>query len=233
MPFGGLLGSTFNFVFETQLEALQNGDRFYYLARTAGLNFLNELENNSFAKMIMANTDATHLPGRRVLDAGLHPRGRPDEAVHRPTKQVRTDQGNADMRRTASTAIPIRWRHCADAAGHPRTTRRRQAPTRTICSTPAKTMSCSAAPTGDDIIIASIGDDTLWGDGGNDRLEGGDGSRQHRGRRRRRHHHRQRAATTSSRATTATTSSTAATASTSSSAAPAGADQQRCGGRGR
>src|SRR5262249_28507607 len=27
MPFGGLLGSTFNFVFETQLESLQNGDR--------------------------------------------------------------------------------------------------------------------------------------------------------------------------------------------------------------
>ena len=31
MPFGGLLGSTFNFVFETQIENLQNGDRFYYL----------------------------------------------------------------------------------------------------------------------------------------------------------------------------------------------------------
>ncbi|MOA13929.1 hypothetical protein D3C78_1339980 [compost metagenome] len=29
MPFGGMLGSSFNFVFETQLEALQNGDRFY------------------------------------------------------------------------------------------------------------------------------------------------------------------------------------------------------------
>jgi hypothetical protein len=63
MPFGGMLGSTFNFVFETQLEALQDGDRFYYLERTAGLNFVTELENNSFAKMIMANTDATHLPG--------------------------------------------------------------------------------------------------------------------------------------------------------------------------
>ena len=63
MPFGGMLGSTFNFVFETQLEKLQNGDRFYYLDRTAGLNFLTELENNSFAKLIMANTDATHLPG--------------------------------------------------------------------------------------------------------------------------------------------------------------------------
>src|SRR5262249_53839166 len=63
MPFGGLLGSTFNFVFENQLEKLQDGDRFYYLERTAGLNFNTELENNSFAKLIMANTNATHLPG--------------------------------------------------------------------------------------------------------------------------------------------------------------------------
>ena len=63
MPFGGFLGSTFNFVFEEQLEKLQDGDRFYYLERTAGMNFLSELENNSFAKLIMANTDATHLPG--------------------------------------------------------------------------------------------------------------------------------------------------------------------------
>ena len=63
MPFGGLLGSTFNFVFETQMEALQNGDRFYYLTRTAGLNFLTQLEQNSFAGMIMRNTDVTRLPG--------------------------------------------------------------------------------------------------------------------------------------------------------------------------
>ena len=63
MPFGGFLGSTFNFVFETQMEMLQDGDRFYYLERTDGLNFLTELENNSFAKLIMANTDATHLAG--------------------------------------------------------------------------------------------------------------------------------------------------------------------------
>src|SRR6185295_5674810 len=61
-PFGGLLGSTFNFVFENQLEALQNGDRFYYLSRTAGLNFGTELENNTFANLVMLNTDAKHLP---------------------------------------------------------------------------------------------------------------------------------------------------------------------------
>ena len=62
-PFGGLLGSTFNFVFENQLEKLQDGDRFYYLERTDGLSFRAELEFNSFAKLIMANTDAVHLPG--------------------------------------------------------------------------------------------------------------------------------------------------------------------------
>ena len=56
-------GSTFNFIFENQLEKLQDGDRFYYLERTAGLAFNAELEGNSFAKLIMANTDATHLPG--------------------------------------------------------------------------------------------------------------------------------------------------------------------------
>src|SRR5262249_19883927 len=44
MPFGGMLGSTFNFVFENQLEKLQDGDRFYYLERTAGLAFNAELE---------------------------------------------------------------------------------------------------------------------------------------------------------------------------------------------
>ena len=56
MASGGLLGSTFNFVFETQMEALQSGDRFYYLARTAGLNFFTQLEENSFAELVMRNT---------------------------------------------------------------------------------------------------------------------------------------------------------------------------------
>ena len=63
---GGLLGPTFNFVFEQQLEKLQDGDRFYYLERTAGLSFGNELEFNSFSKMIMANTEAVHLPRQRL-----------------------------------------------------------------------------------------------------------------------------------------------------------------------
>lgn len=55
--FGGLLGTTFNYVFTTQLESLQDGDRFYYLARTPGMNLRSQLEGNSFSEMIGRNTD--------------------------------------------------------------------------------------------------------------------------------------------------------------------------------
>lgn len=57
MSFGGMLGSTFSFIFELQMENLQHADRLYYLSRTQGLNLLNELENNSLASMVMRNTD--------------------------------------------------------------------------------------------------------------------------------------------------------------------------------
>ena len=66
MEFGGQLGSTFGYVFEAQMEALQNGDRFYYLSRTQGMNLLNQLEPNTFTDIVMRNTDlggphATHM----------------------------------------------------------------------------------------------------------------------------------------------------------------------------
>ena len=46
------------------MEALQNGDRFYYLSQTNGMDMLGGLENNSFASMIMRNTD--------IADGGAH-----------------------------------------------------------------------------------------------------------------------------------------------------------------
>src|SRR3954452_4298583 len=58
--FGGILGSTFNYVFQNTLEDLQDGDRLYYLARTTGLNLRAQLEGNSFAELIQRNTDGTH-----------------------------------------------------------------------------------------------------------------------------------------------------------------------------
>ena len=61
-PFGGMLGSTFNYVFEKQIEDLQFGDRFYYLFRNQGNQLFSALEGNSFAGLIQRNTDATLLP---------------------------------------------------------------------------------------------------------------------------------------------------------------------------
>ena len=58
--FGGLLGTTFNYVFQTPLENLQDGDRFYYLARTPGMNLRTQLEGNSFSELIQRNTDGTN-----------------------------------------------------------------------------------------------------------------------------------------------------------------------------
>ncbi|WP_426247392.1 peroxidase family protein [Nocardioides sp. LHG3406-4] len=60
--FGGMLGTTFNHVFEEHMEDLQNGDRFYYLNRNQGLNLFHQLEANSFAELVMRNTAAQDLP---------------------------------------------------------------------------------------------------------------------------------------------------------------------------
>lgn len=61
-PFGGMLGSTFNVVFERQLENLQFGDRFYYLFRNQGQQLFAALEASSFSDLIKRNTAATDLP---------------------------------------------------------------------------------------------------------------------------------------------------------------------------
>ncbi|WP_429089546.1 peroxidase family protein [Aeromonas rivipollensis] len=165
MPFGGMLGSTFNYIFETQLEALQNADRFYYLERTAGLNFITELENNSFAKMIMANTDVTHLPGlvfqnNLVLEVD-------------PSAQNGADPTNGNL------LSPLVIRNNPGTPGVDTNYLQYTGEDHVVIggTNPGNTSN----PTGNDIIISSEGDDTIWGDGGNDRIEGGHGNDQIRG----------------------------------------------------
>ncbi|WP_433740236.1 peroxidase family protein [Pseudomonas putida] len=165
MPFGGMLGSTFNFVFETQLEALQNGDRFYYLSRTAGLNFGTELENNSFAKLIMLNSDVTHLSNTVFLT---------------PTFTLEVDQakqftglganGNADptggIMINGVEIVPLVIRDNPDTPGTDTNFLHYTGEDHVVLGGTA----------GNDIIISGDGDDTLYGDAGNDRLEGGAGN---------------------------------------------------------
>jgi hypothetical protein len=133
LPFGGMLGSTFNFVFEQQMESLQNGDRFYYLQRLDGLHLFGEMENNSFAEMIMTNTNATHLPSDVFSTPGL--------ALEVDiTRQFNDLDGNGTLESTdpvgGGILTPLVVRNNPGTAG----------PTATTCATRATSTWCWAAP---------------------------------------------------------------------------------------
>ncbi|MCY1265185.1 RTX calcium-binding nonapeptide repeat (4 copies) [compost metagenome] len=161
-PFGGMLGSTFNFVFENQMEKLQDGDRFYYLERTSGLSMNAELESNSFAKLIMANTSATHLPGLVFSTPGLY-------LEVDPGRQFNEGLLAADPLGPNGEQVVFR--------DNPLTV---GADTNYIRYSGDEHIVLGGTDD-DDILISSEGDDTVWGDGGNDRIEGGDGNDQLRG----------------------------------------------------
>ncbi|MBX9907578.1 MAG: calcium-binding protein [Beijerinckiaceae bacterium] len=181
MPFGGFLGSTFNAVFEAQMEALQDGDRFYYLTRTQGLNFLVELEQNSFAKMIMANTDLSQ-PGPDGI------RGTADDVVARHIGvdsfatydyvfEVNADNQH-DYNGDAEGVDPGGSDPVMEALGFTKVVRD-DPRTAAVETNYFRTFGGEHVVVGgtndDDTIITDFGDDGIWGDGGNDRIESGAG----------------------------------------------------------
>jgi len=96
-PFGGMLGPTFNYVFEQQLEDLQFGDRYYYLFRNQGNQLFAGLEANSFSALIQRNTDASLLPAdifavqEASIDLENVPSPRPAGLIRMPNGQWRWD----------------------------------------------------------------------------------------------------------------------------------------------
>ena len=147
--FGGLLGSTFNHVFEQQMEDLQNGDRFYYLSRTVSLNMLTQLEGNSFSELIQRNTDVSGLPADSfsrpdlVFDVGAL--GTSGPILDDPA----TDYNEA--------ALLIRM---------PNGTIRYGGPAHAVFNGTAD----------NNRVWSSEGDDTVRGNDGNDWMQGGDGN---------------------------------------------------------
>ena len=173
--FGGMLGSTFNYVFEAQMEILQNGDRMYYLSRTQGLNMLNQLEPNTFADMIMRNTDlgddyATHLNGQLFVT--------PDFIIELDRAIAQQDYNGSGSGRDP---------FFADGEPHSPFDQK-------VTRTPSGVVDANGhdvggtlrfiggehvvlgGTEGNDKLYGDIGDDTLWGDGGNDYLNGGTGA---------------------------------------------------------
>jgi Ca2+-binding RTX toxin-like protein len=145
--FGGLLGSTFNFVFEHQLEFLQNGDRFYYLQRTDGLNLRFSLEGNSLAELARRNTDVGGTMDN-VFDTA--------DFIFDPA----TPTGPVDPLNPTGPSILL----LADG-------------TKVFFDPlhSGKNILFNGGA-GDDRFRGDVGDDTLFGNGGNDRLDGGEGN---------------------------------------------------------
>ena len=170
-PFGGMLGSTFNYIFETQLENLQNADRFYYLERLDGLNLLSATRSQ-----LVRRADHAQHNGDRSRRADVF--SRPDYVVQPAT--------------SSATSGPISGRpgDCRyDESSLPRPAAERHDPLhrRRMHLQGRTTDPAHVSPTA---IISSEGDDTLRGNGGNDVHRRRLRQRQHDRRRRRRHPHR-------------------------------------------
>ncbi|GLK56603.1 peroxidase family protein [Methylopila capsulata] len=164
MEFGGMLGSTFNFVFENQMENLQNGDRFYYLSRLQGTNLLNQLEPNTFAELVMRNTDLgqpgqAHLPGT-LFDT-------PDLILElNQAVQIGADPTYDNPITQALTPKVVRHAPGADVDGDGHADGgylKYFGPEHVVLG----------GTEGNDTLIGDKGIDALWGDGGNDYLNAG------------------------------------------------------------
>src|SRR5437773_2526504 len=145
--FGGLLGSTFNFVFEKQLEDLQNGDRFYYLQRLDGLNLWDQLESNSLAELARRNSDVGGTMDNVFETADFNL----DVASFTGTAPVDLGSGTQLLTLADGTKFFSDPQHRGFNIMFNGTS-------------------------GNDRMRGDVGDDTFYGGAGNDRIEGGEGN---------------------------------------------------------
>ena len=180
--FGGMLGSTFTAIFEAQLEALQDADRFYYLTRTQGLNFIDALENNAFSKMIMANTDIT-MPGADGIrgtadDEVRHHIGIDSFAKYDHVLEVNV-QYQQDYNGAAAGKDPLGNDAVLEALGLTKVERDMPTAFQGYYQNYLRFFGGEhvvlGGSAGRDVLIGDLGDDAIWGDAGNDYIEGGQG----------------------------------------------------------
>ncbi len=174
--FGGMLGSTFNFIFEYQMEHLQNGDRFYYLSRTQGLNMLNQLEQNTFTDIVMRNSDlgdkyATHLNGHLFVT--------PDMILELDRGIAQEDYNPANTATNRTGLDPV-WDDPLLQSIDPKVVRSYSGVTADgghdvggFLQFRGGEHVVLGGTEGNDTLIGDLGIDALWGDGGDDYLNGG------------------------------------------------------------
>ncbi|GEP12549.1 peroxidase family protein [Methylobacterium gnaphalii] len=181
MPFGGMLGSTFNAIFEAQMENLQDADRFYYLTRVQGQNFLNELEQNSFSKLMLANSSLSQPgpDGIRGTEDDIVPRHIGVDAFADYDYELEVNAANQlDQNGSAPGVDPTGNDPVLEAMGLGKVAR--DDPGTSVVEQNYLRFTGGehvlvGGTNGNDTIIADFGDDAIWGDAGDDRIEAGAG----------------------------------------------------------
>jgi Ca2+-binding RTX toxin-like protein len=195
---GGLLGETFDAVFVAQMQALMDGDRFYYLYRLFGTQIGEEVNNGQFKDIVERNTGLSHLNGSifayadkyyDFTDAAVGT-GNAYKDEHSYAAQLLANSGvgmYSDGGASTSnngTVITI------DGVQYINDIRPELDPTQvhTVEGTPTSGADSHEvivgtdnrdyihARGGDDTIYGEGGNDTLFGDGGIDRIYGGAGN---------------------------------------------------------
>ncbi|MDV8146954.1 peroxidase family protein [Arthrobacter sp. B10-11] len=164
--FGGLLGSTFNYVFENQLTDLQNGDRLYYLARTPGMNLRAQLEGNSFAEMMMRNTNVHTLKADSFATA---------DCKFELKNLAGTPEGFTSSGNTVADDAASECNEAALLIRMPDGTIKYRA-VNTVDPSGINGQSVYNGTAGVDRIYGGNDNDTFWGGLGNDIIQGGDGA---------------------------------------------------------
>lgn len=171
---GGMLGSTFDFVFATQMVKLQAADRFYYLERLAGTNLLAQIDTQLFSDIVMRNTGVQHLYSDIFSVA--------DSYVEMVDSTVHTGTITALQRTTIPTLDANGVSRQVGTAGFVGTTFYGNLgdylDARGVLNPNGKGNASEmiGGTSGDDTIRAMGGNDTVWGDGGNDNIDGGTGN---------------------------------------------------------
>ena len=178
--FGGVLGSSFEYVFRTQMEALQDGDRLYYLPRIEGMDYEDSLQDNSLAAMIRANTDIKHLPGNIFLTPEYTVEASDYyvkdvfgnfvlDANNRPTYNIQyNSDGSIDTSKWLHNPVTGKLLVNIDPDG----TLRFIGDDNFL----GNTMLLGGTEGSDWLTAGFADDDTIWGDGGDDVIDGGGGN---------------------------------------------------------
>jgi hypothetical protein len=173
--FGGVLGSTFEYVFRTQMEALQDGDRLYYLARIEGTDYEDSLQDSSLAQLIRANTNIKHLPGNIFTT--------PEYTIEATDYFVHTTDAAGNVTFTLDAAgnriatASATWLH-NPVTGALLVNVLADGTVQFLGDNNITGNQIVLGGTeGNDRLVAGASDaDTVWGDGGNDYLDGGGGA---------------------------------------------------------